>query len=135
MAIYLRFGNVTADGTRGQITVLAKTFDLSISREVTMGETGKLSVGEFSGAVTITKAADRSMTALLKEALAAGETVTLTIVYTRDRVREVLSYKLANCTLNDYAISPGDADIPIETLELGFSVIDSDIRHSRRRQG
>lgn len=83
MAIFLNFGNTkgnaTAEGHAGHIAVLLRTFSLSISREVTMKADQPLA-GEWSGTATITKIADRAMVALLKEALAAGQTLFVTMV-------------------------------------------------------
>lgn len=134
MAIYLKFGNPkgipTAEDHVGQIAVLLKTFAVNISREVTMEE-DRLQAGEWSATATLTKVADQTMTALLKEALAAGQTLSVTIIPSRDRAQEILSYKLSNCVLNAYEEGPDDF---IETFELSFSVTEDFVQHTSHRQ-
>ena len=137
MAIYLKFVNTkgiaTTEGHASQIVVLLKTFALSMSREVTM-EAGQPCAGEWASVVTITKTADRAVTTLLKEALAVGQALYITVVPARGQVQETLSYKLSNCVLSDYIASTHDTDGPIETLELSFSVSEGFVHHSSHRQ-
>lgn len=124
MAIYLKFRNTkridTNESHANQIAVLLKAFALDISREVTLKD-DQPHAGEWSGTATITKTADRTVTTQLKEALAAGQTLFVTMPLTHDRTQEILSYELPNCVLNDYDVFTHDTDNPIETLELGFS--------------
>lgn len=137
MAIYLKLGNTNgiaaAEGHPGQIAVLLRTFALNLSREVTM-EGDELRAGEWSAVATITKIADRGMMALLKEALAASQALFITMVPTRDRAQDTVSYKLSNCVLSDYDVSTHDTDGPIETIELRFSVMEDFLHYSSHRQ-
>lgn len=137
MAIYLKFVNTKGiaptEGHASQIVVLLKTFALSMSREITM-EAGQPCAGEWASVATITKAADRAVTALLKEALAAGQALFVTVVPARDQVQDVLTYKLSSCILDKYDLSTHDVDHPIETLELRFSAMESEFHHSRHQQ-
>lgn len=134
MAIYLKFTNTKgispAEGHTGQIAVLLKTFAVHISREVSMDD-DQLHAGEWTGTATFTKVADRAMTTLLKEALAAGQALFVTMVTTRGRAQEVLSYKLSNCVLNTSDEGP---DGSIETFELSFSVMEDFVQHTSHRQ-
>lgn len=126
MAIYLKFRNTKGidphESHANQIAVLLKTFALGISREITLKD-DQPHAGEWSGTATITKTTDRTVTTQLKQALAAGQALFVTMPLTRSsRTQEILSYKLSNCVLNDYDVSMHDTDNPIETLELSFSV-------------
>lgn len=134
MAIYLKFSNTkgipSAEGHTGQIAVLLKSFAVHISREVSM-DGDQVQAGEWAGTATFTKVADRTISALLKETLAGGQTLSVTIVATRGRAQEILSYKFSNCVLNAYDEDPDD---PIETFELNFSVTEDFVQHSSHRQ-
>lgn len=136
MAIYLKFRSVKGIDAHAshasQIAVLLRTFAVGISREVTL-EDGQPCAGEWSGITTITKVADHAVTAQLKEALAAGQTLFVTMPLNSGRSQEILSYKLSNCVLNDYDVSTLDPDDPIETIELSFSVTDDFMYLSRRQ--
>ena len=132
MAIYLKFGNmkgnVTADGYAGQIAVISVDFE--VLRKVSM-EAGNLSNRESGkpnlSLIQITKKADNSVAALLKEALAgfAGQEATLTFVRTgSDKVQEFMTYKLTNCIISRYKISAVGDQEPSELLELSYSAIE-----------
>lgn len=132
MAIYLKFGNVkgnvTAEGYAGQIAV--KSIEFEVARQVSM-ETGNLSNRESSkptlSRIEISKKADNSVAALLKEALtgSAGQEATITFVRTgSDKVQEFMTYKLTNCILSRYKINAEGDEEPTELLELSYSAIE-----------
>lgn len=132
MAIYLKFGNVkgnvTADGYAGQIAV--KSIEFEVARQVSM-ETGNLSNRESSkptlSRIEISKKADNSVAALLKEALtgSAGQEAAITFVRTgSDKVQEFMTYKLTNCILSRYKINAEGDEEPTELLELSYSAIE-----------
>lgn len=131
MAIYLKFGNVkgnvTADGFAGQIALNTARFH--VARKVSM-ETGNLSNRESTkpalSVVTVTKDADSSVAALLKETLAgsAGQEAIITFARTGDKVQEFLSYKLADCIISYYDISADKDGVPTEILQLSFSALE-----------
>lgn len=131
MAIYLKFGNVkgnaTAEGYAGQIVVTSVDFE--VSRKVSM-EAGNLSNREPGkpnvSLIQITKRADNSVAALLKESLAGstGQEAVLTFVHTGDKVQEYMTYKLTNCIVSRYKISAVGEGLPQELLELSYSAIE-----------
>lgn len=94
-------------------------------------ETGNLSNRESSkptlSRIEISKKADNSVAALLKEALtgSAGQEATITFVRTgSDKVQEFMTYKLTNCILSRYKINAEGDEEPTELLELSYSAIE-----------
>lgn len=131
MAIYLKFGNLkgnaTAEGYTGQIVL--DTVDFGVSRKVSM-ETGNLTNRESSkpnwSQVSVSKKADNSIAALLREAAvgAAGQEATITFVRTGDKVQDFMAYKLSNCIVSDYRISAAGDEEPREYFSLSYSAIE-----------
>ena len=132
MAIYLKFGNVkgnvTADGYAGQIALGSANF--SVLRKVTM-EAGNLSNRESAKptwtGIEITKIADSSVAALLKEAAigSAGQEATITFVRTgSNKVQEFLVYKLSNCIISEYHFGGQGESEPVERVTLSYSAIE-----------
>jgi len=131
MAIYVEYdgikGNVTADGYKDHIAVLAVQF--GVGRGISM-EAGNMSNREASrpsiSEVTLTKTADNSVTAIFKEAVtgSAGKTVKIKFVRTgADKVVEYMDYELENCLVSGYSISADAEGEPMETITLSFSKV------------
>ena len=131
MAIYLQYdgikGNVTADGYKDHIAVLSVQF--GVSRGISM-EAGNMSNRESTrpsiSQVTITKAADNSVTGLFKEAVtgSAGKKVVIKFVSTgAAKVEEYMSYALEDVLVSSYSISASAEGEPVETISLSFSKI------------
>ena len=131
MAIYVEYdgikGNVTADGYKDHISVLAVQF--GVGRGITM-EAGNMSNREATrpsiSEVTLTKTADNSVTAIFKEAVtgSAGKKVKIKFVRTgADKVQEYMDYELENCLVSGYSISADAEGEPMETITLSFSKV------------
>ncbi len=129
MAIYLELdgieGNVTAEGFEKCIKISSAQF--GVSRQITM-EAGKMANREVGkpnvSAVTLTKIADNSVSALFKESVSGSSGKGAILKFTRtgsDSVEEFMEYSLENCLVSSYEIfAEGDAE-PEETLTLSFS--------------
>ena len=131
MAIYLEYegikGNVTADGYQDHIAVDSVSF--GVGRGISM-EAGNLSNRESTrpslSEVTLTKAADNSVTAIFKEAVTgnAGKKVVIKFVRTgADKVMEYMDYTLENCLVSSYSMSASSEGEPMESISLSYSKI------------
>ncbi len=131
MAIYLEYegikGNVTADGYKDHIAVESVQF--GVGRGISM-EAGNLSNRESTrpslSEITLTKAADNSVTAIFKEAVtgSAGKKVVIKFVRTgADKVQEYMDYTLENCLVSNYSISASAEGEPMESISLSYSKI------------
>ena len=131
MSIYLEYdgikGNVTADGYKDHIAVLSVQF--GVGRGISM-EAGNLSNRESTrpslSEISLTKAADNSVTAIFKEAVtgSAGKKVTIKFVRTgADKVQEYMSYALEDCIVSGYSISADAEGEPMESISLSYSKI------------
>lgn len=131
MAIYVEYdgikGNVTADGYKDHIAVLAVQF--GVGRGISM-EAGNMSNREATrpsiSEVTLSKTADNSVTAIFKEAVtgSAGKKVKIKFVRTgADKVQEYMDYELENCLVSGYSISADAEGEPMETITLSFSKV------------
>ena len=131
MSIYLEYdgikGNVTADGYADHIAVLSVQF--GVGRGISM-EAGNLSNRESTrpslSEISLTKAADNSVTAIFKEAVtgSAGKKVTIKFVRTgADKVQEYMSYALEDCIVSGYSISADSEGEPMESISLSYSKI------------
>ena len=131
MAIYLQYdgikGNVTADGYKDHIAVMSVQF--GVGRGISM-EAGNMSNRESTrpsiSEVTITKAADNSVTGLFKEAVtgSAGKKVVIKFVRTgADKVQEYMDYALEDALVSGYSISASSEGEPVESISLSFSKI------------
>ena len=131
MAIYLEYegikGNVTADGYKNHIAVESVQF--GVGRGISM-EAGNLSNREATrpslSEVTLTKAADNSVTAIFKEAVtgSAGKKVVIKFVRTgADKVQEYMDYTLENCLVSSYSMSASAEGEPMESISLSYSKI------------
>ena len=131
MAIYLQYdgikGNVTADGYKDHIAVMSVQF--GVGRGISM-EAGNMSNRESTrpsiSQVTITKAADNSVTGLFKEAVtgSAGKKVVIKFVRTgADKVQEYMDYALEDALVSGYSISASSEGEPVESISLSFSKI------------
>lgn len=129
MAIYLEYdgikGNVTADGYKDHIAVESVNF--AVSRGISM-EAGNLSNRESTrpslSEISITKAADNSVTAIFKEAVtgSAGKKVVIKFVRTgADKVQEYMDYSLENCLVSSYSMSASSEGEPMENITLSYS--------------
>jgi type VI secretion system secreted protein Hcp len=124
MSIYLEYdgikGNVTADGYTDHIAVLSVQF--GVGRGISM-EAGNLSNRESTrpslSEITLSKAADNSVTAIFKEAVtgSAGKKVVIKFVRTgADKVQEYMSYTLEDCIVSGYSISAESEGEPMESI-------------------
>ena len=131
MAIYLEYegikGNVTADGYKDHIAVESVQF--GVGRGISM-EAGNLSNRESTrpslSEITLSKAADNSVTAIFKEAVtgSAGKKVVIKFVRTgADKVQEYMDYTLENCLVSSYSMSASSEGEPMETISLSYSKI------------
>ena len=131
MAIYLEYegikGNVTADGYKDHIAVESVQF--GVGRGISM-EAGNLSNRESTrpslSEITLTKAADNSVTAIFKEAVtgSAGKKVVIKFVRTgADKVQEYMDYTLENCLVSNYSMSASAEGEPMESISLSYSKI------------
>jgi len=131
MAIYLEYegikGNVTADGYKDHIAVESVQF--GVGRGISM-EAGNLSNRESTrpslSEITLTKAADNSVTAIFKEAVtgSAGKKVVIKFVRTgADKVQEYMDYTLENCLVSNYSMSASSEGEPMESISLSYSKI------------
>jgi len=131
MAIYLEYegikGNVTADGYKNHIAVESVQF--GVGRGISM-EAGNLSNRESTrpslSEITLTKAADNSVTAIFKEAVtgSAGKKVVIKFVRTgADKVQEYMDYTLENCLVSSYSMSASAEGEPMESISLSYSKI------------
>ena len=131
MAIYLEYegikGNVTADGYKNHIAVESVQF--GVGRGISM-EAGNLSNREATrpslSEITLTKAADNSVTAIFKEAVtgSAGKKVVIKFVRTgADKVQEYMDYTLENCLVSSYSMSASAEGEPMESISLSYSKI------------
>ncbi len=131
MAIYLKYdgikGNVTAEGYQDHIAVMSVQF--GVGRGISM-EAGNLSNRESTrpslSEITLTKAADNSVTAIFKEAVTgnAGKTVNIKFVRTgADKVQEYMDYELSDVLVSGYSISADSESEPIESITLSYSKI------------
>ncbi len=131
MAIYLEYegikGNVTADGYKDHIAVESVQF--GVGRGISM-EAGNLSNRESTrpslSEITLTKAADNSVTAIFKEAVtgSAGKKVVIKFVRTgADKVQEYMDYTLENCLVSSYSMSASAEGEPMESISLSYSKI------------
>ncbi len=131
MAIYLEYegikGNVTADGYKDHIAVESVQF--GVGRGISM-EAGNLSNRESTrpslSEITLTKAADNSVTAIFKEAVtgSAGKKVVIKFVRTgADKVQEYMDYTLENCMVSSYSMSASSEGEPMESISLSYSKI------------
>ena len=131
MAIYLEYegikGNVTADGYKDHIAVESVQF--GVGRGISM-EAGNLSNRESTrpslSEITLTKAADNSVTAIFKEAVtgSAGKKVVIKFVRTgADKVQEYMDYTLENCLVSSYSMSASSEGEPMESISLSYSKI------------
>lgn len=131
MAIYLEYegikGNVTADGYKDHIAVQSVQF--GVGRGISM-EAGNLSNRESTrpslSEITLTKAADNSVTAIFKEAVTgnAGKKVVIKFVRTgSDKVQEYMDYTLENCLVSNYSMSASSEGEPMESISLSYSKI------------
>ncbi|RKZ70021.1 MAG: Hcp1 family type VI secretion system effector [Gammaproteobacteria bacterium] len=131
MAIYLEYegikGNVTADGYKDHIAV--ESIQFGVGRGISM-EAGNLSNRESTrpslSEITLTKAADNSVTAIFKEAVtgSAGKKVVIKFVRTgADKVQEYMDYTLENCLVSNYSMSASSEGEPMESISLSYSKI------------
>ena len=131
MAIYLDYegikGNVTADGYKDHIAVESVQF--GVGRGISM-EAGNLSNRESTrpslSEITLSKAADNSVTAIFKEAVtgSAGKKVVIKFVRTgADKVQEYMDYTLEDCLVSNYSISASSEGEPMESVSLSYSKI------------
>jgi len=131
MAIYLEYegikGNVTADGYKNHIAVESVQF--GVGRGISM-EAGNLSNRESTrpslSEITLTKAADNSVTAIFKEAVtgSSGKKVVIKFVRTgADKVQEYMDYTLENCLVSSYSMSASAEGEPMESISLSYSKI------------
>ena len=131
MAIYLEYegikGNVTADGYKDHIAVDSVNF--GVGRGISM-EAGNLSNRESTrpslSEISLTKAADNSVTAIFKEAVtgSAGKKVVIKFVRTgADKVQEYMDYTLENCLVSSYSMSASAEGEPMESISLSYSKI------------
>ena len=131
MAIYLEYegikGNVTADGYKDHIAVESVQF--GVGRGISM-EAGNLSNRESTrpslSEISLTKAADNSVTAIFKEAVtgSAGKKVVIKFVRTgADKVQEYMDYTLENCLVSSYSMSASAEGEPMESISLSYSKI------------
>jgi type VI secretion system secreted protein Hcp len=131
MAIYLEYegikGNVTADGYKDHIAIDSVQF--GVGRGISM-EAGNLSNRESTrpslSEITLTKAADNSVTAIFKEAVtgSAGKKVVIKFVRTgADKVQEYMDYTLENCLVSSYSMSASAEGEPMESISLSYSKI------------
>jgi type VI secretion system secreted protein Hcp len=131
MAIYVEFegvkGNVTAEGYKDHIAVDSVTFNAN--RQISM-EPGHMTNREATrpsvNAISISKKADISVTALFKEAMggSTGKKVVIKFVQTgSDKVQEFMDYTLENCLISGYSMIAGAESQPTETIQLSFSKI------------
>ena len=129
MAIYLQYdgikGNVTADGYKDHIAVDSVSF--GVSRGISM-EAGNLSNRESTrpslSEISLSKAADNSVTAIFKEAVtgSAGKKVVIKFVRTgADKVQEYMDYTLENCLVSSYSMSASSEGEPMENITLSYS--------------
>jgi type VI secretion system secreted protein Hcp len=131
MAIYLQYdgikGNVTADGYKDHIAVESVGF--GVGRGISM-EAGNMSNRESTrpslSEITLTKAADNSVTAIFKEAVtgSAGKKVVIKFVRTgADKVQEYMDYTLEDCLVSSYSMSASAEGEPMESISLSYSKI------------
>ena len=131
MAIYLEYegikGNVTADGYKDHIAVESVQF--GVGRGISM-EAGNLLNRESTrpslSEISLTKAADNSVTAIFKEAVtgSAGKKVVIKFVRTgADKVQEYMDYTLENCLVSSYSMSASAEGEPMESISLSYSKI------------
>ena len=131
MAIYLEYegikGNVTAEGYKDHIAVESVQF--GVGRGISM-EAGNLSNRESTrpslSEISLTKAADNSVTSIFKEAVtgSAGKKVVIKFVRTgADKVQEFMDYTLENCLVSSYSMSASAEGEPMESISLSYSKI------------
>ena len=129
MAIYMEFdgvkGNVTAEGYKDHIALLACNF--GVSRGISM-EPGNLTNREATrpslSEISISKEADNSVTALFKAAVTGDSGKTVKIKFLRtgaDKVQEFMIYELENCLVSSYSMSADSEGTPMENLTLSYS--------------
>lgn len=132
MALFLKFGNIkgnaTAKGFEKQIGLLSVNF--AVSRDVNM-ESGRMANRESTkptlSEVTVTKQADNSVAAILKEALTGSDAQEALITFVRtgkSGAQSYMTYKLSNCIVSSYSISASGDDEPMETISLSYSKLD-----------
>jgi len=121
-------GECTAAGYEDQIEILSYSHDVSQSANMSASTAGGATTGRCShGDFSITKQLDKASSLLNHKCSDGSHIPTITLQLTRsgggDEKVPYMEYKLTRCIISSVTIGGGGGDIPMETVNFNYGMI------------